>query len=103
MKTDLSGCRLAVLPVCRGALGEDRNLTGMPFGVAYALKDAGVKQILCSLWSISDRATSVFMRYFYRHLVGSGTPAAALRQAVRDMRAAGYDSPYYSASFILVE
>jgi CHAT domain-containing protein len=42
MKMDLSNCRLVVLSACKSALGEDRNPTSMPFGVAYALKTAGV-------------------------------------------------------------
>lgn len=103
MKLDLSGCRLAVLSACRGALGEDRNLTGMPFGVAYALKYAGVSLVMCSLWSISDKATLVYMKHFYRHLIENGKPSKALRHTVKDMKEEGYKSPYYWASFILIE
>lgn len=103
MKLNLSGCRLAVLSACRGALGEDRNLTGMPFGVAYALKDAGVSQVMCSLWSISDKATYVYMKHFYSHLMDNESPSEALRHTVNDMKKEGYKSPYYWASFILVE
>lgn len=103
MKLNLSGCRLAVLSACRGALGEDRNLTGMPFGVAYALKDAGVGQVMCSLWSISDLATYVYMKYFYSHLMENKTPFEALKHTIQDMKKDGYKSPYYWASFILIE
>lgn len=103
MKLDLSGCRLTVLSACRGALGEDRNLTGMPFGVAYALKDAGVDKVMCSLWSISDKATYVYMKHFYRHLMNNECPSIAMRHTIKNMREDGYKSPYYWASFILVE
>lgn len=103
MKMDLSRCRLALLSACRGALGENINLTGMPFGVAYALKMAGVGQILCSLWSVDDAVTSVYMKHFYRYLARVGDPAAALKLTVAHMKRDGYTSPYYWASFILVE
>ena len=103
MKLNLSGCHLAVLSACRGALGEDRNLTGMPFGVAYALKEAGVGQVMCSLWSISDIATYVYMKHFYTHLMGCKSPSEALKNTIKDMRDDGYKAPYYWDSFILVE
>lgn len=103
MKLDLSQCRLALLSACRGALGENTNLTGMPFGVAYALKMAGVGQVLCSLWSVDDAVTSVYMKHFYHYLTQVGDPAAALKLTIARMKHDGYTSPYYWASFILVE
>lgn len=103
-RLDLSGCELAVLSACRSALGDTRNLTGVPFGVAYALKLAGVKQVLCSLWSIKDNATAVFMKSFYSHLFASRDARAALRMAQEQMRNSNdYASPYYWASFVIVE
>lgn len=75
----------------------------MPFGVAYALKYAGVSLVMCSLWSISDKATLVYMKHFYRHLMENGKPSEALRHTVKDMKEEGYKSPYYWASFILIE
>lgn len=75
----------------------------MPFGVAYALKDAGVSQVMCSLWSISDKATCVNMKHFYSHLMDKESPSEALRHTVNDMKKEGYKSPFYWASFILVE
>lgn len=101
---DLSRCKLAVLSACRSALGETRNLTGLPFGVAYALKLAGVKQVLCSLWSIKDDATAAFMKTFYEHLFTVGDAREALRMTQKDMMSSReYSSPYYWASFVIVE
>lgn len=101
---DLSGCKLAVLTACRSALGETRNLTGVPFGVAYALKLAGVKQVLCSLWSIKDDATATFMKKFYEYLFNVNNAREALRMTQQDMmRSREYSSPYYWASFVIVE
>lgn len=104
MQLDLSGCRLAVLSACKSALGERENLNGLPFGVAYALKLAGVRQVLSSLWSISDAATSTFMKKFYEHLSVCNDAHTALSLTQRDMRnSAEYSSPYYWAAFVLTE
>ncbi len=100
---DLSRCNLIVLSACRSALGENRNLTGVPFGVAYALKMAGVKQVVCSLWSISDKATALFMGSFYQHLLTTQDATKSIRLARQDMINKGYTSPYYWASFVLIE
>lgn len=104
MQLDLSGCKLAILSACRSALGETKNVTGVPFGVAYALKMAGVKQVLCSLWTINDAATSVFMKAFYKHLFAVGNARRALRLTQKEMMTSReYSSPYYWASFEIVE
>lgn len=104
MQLDLRGCRLAVLSACRSALGETRNMTGLSFGVAYALKQAGVEQVMCSLWTIDDRATCAFMTRFYHHYLRSGNAHEALQQAQSDLRNTdAYRSPYYWASFVIVE
>lgn len=104
IQLDLSGCKLAVLSACRSALGETRNLTGVPFGVAYALKLAGVRQVLCSLWSIKDDATVAFMKKFYEYLFTVNNAREALRMTQKDMmKSREYSSPYYWASFVIVE
>lgn len=101
---DLSRCKLAVLSACKSAMGERENLSGMPFGVAYALKISGVKQVMSSLWSISDAATSFFMIDFYEHLSGCNDAHKALRLTQNDMRKSNeYSSPYYWAAFVLTE
>ena len=85
-------------------MGERENLSGMPFGVAYALKLSGVKQVMSSLWSISDAATSFFMIDFYEHLSGCNDAHKALRLTQNDMRKSNeYSSPYYWAAFVLTE
>ncbi len=103
MNLDLSRCQLAVLSACRSALGDNTNLTGLPFGVAYALRLAGAKRILCCLWSVSEKATEAFMRHFYHRLCLGSSPRVALRMAQRDMMDEGYTDPYYWAPFVIVE
>jgi CHAT domain-containing protein len=38
------------------------------YGLQRGLKNAGVKAMIVSLWSVDDEATSLLMQAFYRHL-----------------------------------
>jgi CHAT domain-containing protein/Tfp pilus assembly protein PilF len=93
---------LVVLSACRTALGQEirgEGLVGLTRGFMYA----GAARVLASLWSVDDRATSVLMERFYRHMVSGGmSPAAALRQAQVEMsRDPHWHDPYYWAGFSL--
>ncbi|MEA2561760.1 MAG: hypothetical protein QOH06_3264 [Acidobacteriota bacterium] len=93
---------LVVLSACQTALGQEirgEGLIGLTRGFMYA----GAARVLASLWSVDDRATSVLMERFYRHMVSGGmSPAAALRQAQIEMsRDPHWHAPYYWAGFSL--
>ena len=93
---------LVVLSACQTALGEEirgEGLVGLTRGFMYA----GAARVVASLWSVDDRATSVLMERFYRHMItGRLSPAAALRQAQIEMsRQARWKDPYYWAAFSL--
>lgn len=93
---------LVVLSACQTALGQEirgEGLVGLTRGFMYA----GAARVLASLWNVDDRATSVLMESFYRHMISSRmSPAAALRQAQREMsRDPRWSSPYYWAGFSL--
>ena len=93
---------LVVLSACQTALGQEirgEGLVGLTRGFMYA----GSARVLASLWSVDDRATSVLMKSFYRHMISGGkSPAAALRQAQMDMsQNPRWSSPYYWAGFSL--
>jgi CHAT domain-containing protein len=60
---------------------------------------AGVPTVIASLWKVDDKATSLFMSSFYRHLKHMGT-AAALAEAQKETRSQ-YQHPYYWAAFVL--
>lgn len=63
---DLSNIRLIVLSACQSGEGY---LTGDGvYGLQRGLKNAGVKAMIVSLWSVDDEATSLLMQSFYRHL-----------------------------------
>ncbi len=100
---NLANTRLAVLMACRSGLGETTNLTGVPFGVAYAFKMAGVNQILCCLWEVDDDVTAEMNRCFYKNLFKTNDARKALELARKDLMGQGLESPFYWAPFILVE
>ena len=93
---------LVVLSACQTALGQEirgEGLIGLTRGFMYA----GAARVLASLWSVDDRATSLLMERFYRHMIsGRMSPAAALRQAQVEMsRDPSWGAPYYWAGFSL--
>ena len=100
---NLANTRLAVLMACKSGLGETTNLTGVPFGVAYAFKMAGVDQILCCLWEVDDDVTAEMNRCFYKNLFETNDARKALELARKELIEQGLKSPYYWAPFILVE
>jgi CHAT domain-containing protein len=58
---------------------------------------------MVSLWSINDRATADLMTAFYGHWRGGKSRAAALRQAMLDVKGKGqYAAPYFWAAMSLV-
>ena len=93
---------LVALSACQTALGQEirgEGLVGLTRGFMYA----GAARVLASLWSVDDRATSVLMKSFYRHMISGGmSPAAALRRAQSEMaHNPRWSSPYYWAGFSL--
>ena len=91
---------LVVLSACRTALGtavQSEGLIGLTRGFMYA----GAPQVLASLWSIRDNATTWFMTKFYEALLERHqTPEAALREAQSAMiKDARWNQPYYWAAF----
>ncbi len=99
---DLSNTKLAVLSACETGLGFV-NSDGI-FGLQRGFKLSGVQSVLMSLWSISDEATSIFMRKFYASLLSGKTPHQSLRIATDYLKEGNrFSHPYYWAGFVLVE
>jgi CHAT domain-containing protein len=88
----LSGCQTGI-----GTLEKGEGIYGMSSAFFYA----GARSILLSLWSINDKATAMFMEYFYRRLTGGKPAAEALRLAKMQMLRSRYAHPFYWAAFIL--
>ena len=88
----LSGCQTGI-----GTLEKGEGINGMSSAFFYA----GARSILLSLWSINDKATAMFMEYFYRRLTGGKPAAEALRLAKMQMLRSRYAHPFYWAAFVL--
>lgn len=78
---DLDGCELAVLSACRSGSGMATPGESV-IGLRRALRRAGAKAVLTSLWQIDDAEAAAFMASFYEELWRDGSSkSAALRSA----------------------
>ena len=100
-RLDLSATKLIVLSACNTGLGDIDNVDGV-FGLQRGLKRAGAKTVLMSLWKVPDEETNDLMRMFYKELLNGNTPQQSLKSAQKQMMAGG-KTPYYWASFILLD
>ena len=94
----LSGCETAV-----GRAGSTHFSPGEDYmTLAQAFLQAGVQEVIATLWRVDDRAAAVFAGLFYDALK-SGSSGFALAKAQRDMRAdPRYAAPYYWAGYQLL-
>ncbi len=83
---DLADLELAVLSACETGLGKEAGGEGV-LGLQRAFQSAGCRNVVSSLWSVDDAATSVLMERFYAHRWGKKPLAypEALRQAQLDV------------------
>jgi CHAT domain-containing protein len=73
-------------------------------GLALALRAAGARRLIASLWSVDDDATAQLMRRFYEAVVQDGAPfghalAVAKRKLIASRR---WQHPFYWAPFVLI-
>jgi CHAT domain-containing protein len=97
----LRGVRLVVLAACRTLRSREERSGGFA-GFSGALLAAGAGGVVGSLWRVDDRLTRPFMLEFHRAYLGSGDPAAALRDAqmhLLDSRDPALRSPAAWAGF----
>ena len=101
---DLRGTDLLALSACQTGLGEVSG-EGV-FGLQRGFKKAGVNTLLMSLWEVDDEATSLLMTSFYKELAKGKSKSEALKAAqktVRSHKGRDFSSPFYWASFILLD
>jgi CHAT domain-containing protein len=82
---------LAVLSACetgKGKMVRGEGVLGLPRAFLYA----GVRNVVVSLWSVSDEATALLMRNFYGDLV---TKTAMIESKE-------WNHPFYWAGFVLL-
>lgn len=99
---DLSNTQLVVLSACETGVGQIMNGEGV-FGLQRALRQAGVKKMIVSLWPVSDKETAEMMEHFYSALAISKNINASFRLAQAKMRSKYPDKPALWAGFLLME
>lgn len=92
---------LVVLSACQ--TGNTHQRAGEPVaGLSLALRSAGARRVVVSLWSVDDAATAKLMVDFYKPLVKEGAGySQSLTAAKRTMLTKGPAHPYYWAPFVL--
>ncbi|MEX2490094.1 MAG: tetratricopeptide repeat protein [Pseudomonadales bacterium] len=92
---DLSGTNLVVLSACETGLGEIHEGEGV-YGLKRSFQEAGVAEVVASLWEVSDDGTQALMTAFYERILEGMAPREALRATQREM----LDSPRWGYPFI---
>ncbi|SHK45164.1 CHAT domain-containing protein [Reichenbachiella agariperforans] len=96
---------LVSLSACETGLGKISKGEGV-IGLSRALKYAGAKNLMVSLWQVNDQSTSDMMISFYQnHLYHSDQEGYSddLRKAKLKMIGSDdFSAPYYWAPFVLV-
>jgi CHAT domain-containing protein len=70
-------------------------------GLSRGVFAAGAASLLASLWAVPDESTAEFMKAFYARFLTTPHKAAALRDAIQELRAR-YPHPVHWAPFVLV-
>jgi CHAT domain-containing protein/tetratricopeptide (TPR) repeat protein len=102
---DLSHAGWVVLSACDSGLGPIGRSEGV-FGMRRAIRMAGARTVVMSLWEVDDASTADLMRALYRarftdHADVPAAMAAAMKTTLAERRAAGVSAhPYYWAAFI---
>jgi CHAT domain-containing protein/Tfp pilus assembly protein PilF len=91
--------RLVTLSACQTGLGKLTSGDEI-IGFNRAFLAAGAGSIISSLWRVSDVATAIMMKRFYRYLK-TGTALEALHQAQQVVRRY-FPHPAYWSGFVLV-
>jgi len=93
---------LTVVAACRTALGPGENGQALA-SLTGSFLAAGSRAVVATLWDVGDAATAVFMEQFYWELSRGLTPAEALREAKRRLRAdPRWNRPALWAGYVLI-
>jgi len=82
-KLPLQDTRLVTLSSCHSGVGTSIRGEGQ-IGLQRALSLAGTREVVSSLWPVSDQGSPEFMERFYQLVIATGNPAQALWQTQRE-------------------
>lgn len=93
---------LVVLSGCETGIGKSVGSEGL-MSLSRPFLVAGARQVVSSLWQVSDRATAVLMERFYYHLLRENqSPEHSLRLAQQWLRQQpDWQHPYFWAGFVV--
>ncbi|HSU59451.1 MAG TPA: CHAT domain-containing protein [Bryobacteraceae bacterium] len=91
---------LVTISACRGAGARALSGEGL-VGFAWAFFQAGARNVVTSLWDVSDRSTADLMDKFYGNIEAGEPYPQALRQAKLAMLQGPYHRPYNWGAFQL--
>ena len=92
---------IVALTACQTGLGKHLTGEGV-MGLGRAFQYAGARNVLVSLWNVSEDSTTMLAERFFALIRQGKTPRQALRTAREYVRKAGYEHPFYWAPFILI-
>jgi CHAT domain-containing protein len=91
---------LTVLSACQTGKGKNIQNEGV-LGLPRVFFYMGSRSVISTLWSIHDKATSQFMKFFYEYYAHNIGKARALQLAKQRMMGTKYSHPFYWGAFIL--
>lgn len=104
MALNLSEVNLAVLSACNTGIGDYRTGEGN-YSLTRSFLQAGVRNVVASLWNLEDYSTSQIISLFYKHINQQDDIAKALQAAKIEYLNTCFPNlshPAYWASFVFV-
>ncbi|MEW6347982.1 MAG: tetratricopeptide repeat protein [Thermodesulfobacteriota bacterium] len=92
---------VVALTACQTGLGRQLRGEGT-LGMGRAFQYSGARSVLMSLWSVAESSSVGLVDRFFRHLKEGKPKLDALALARKEIRAQGWDHPFFWAPFILV-
>lgn len=103
--TDVLGLEIAAdlvaVTACQSGFGRYVSGEGI-MSLGRAFQCAGAKASLVSLWSVAEISSVSLVERFFSHLKEGKDKAIAWHAARKELREAGFEHPFFWASFVMV-